>query len=111
MTYGGKPHLEADVLVLGSGIAGLTAALAAADEGAEVLILTKNIISESNTRYAQGGVAAVLAESERDVGDSFDSHLEDTLKAGAGLCDAEQQSHFRGLHRGHRLFAPARLPL
>ena len=82
-----KPHLEADVLVLGSGIAGLTSALAAADKGAEVLLLTKNVISESNTRYAQGGVAAVLEDNERDTGDTVEAHLEDTIKAGAGLCD------------------------
>ena len=85
-----KPHLEADVLVLGSGIAGLTAALAAADQGGEVLLLTKAMISESNTRYAQGGVAAVLDQRERDLGDTVDSHLEDTIKAGAGLCDADR---------------------
>ena len=76
------------MLVLGSGIAGLTAALAAADQGAEVLLLTKNVISESNTRYAQGGVAAVLDQTERDDGDTVAAHLEDTIKAGAGLCDA-----------------------
>ena len=85
-----KPHLEADVLVLGSGIAGLTAALAAADEGAEVLLLTKGPLQESNTRYAQGGVAAVLDEHERDVGDTVESHLSDTLAAGAGLCDPQR---------------------
>ncbi|TVR47052.1 MAG: L-aspartate oxidase [Planctomycetota bacterium] len=81
-----KPHLEADVLVLGSGIAGLSAALAAAESGCEVLLLTKGELPESNTRYAQGGVAAVLEAHERDLGDSIQAHFEDTLAAGAGLC-------------------------
>lgn len=85
-----KPHLEADVLVLGSGIAGLTAALAAAEQGAEVLMLTKGPLQESNTRYAQGGVAAVLDDNERESGDSIEAHLADTLAAGAGLCDEQR---------------------
>ena len=51
-----RPHLDADVLVVGGGVAGLSAALAAAEAGREVLLLAKASITESNTRYAQGGV-------------------------------------------------------
>jgi len=73
-----------DVLVLGSGIAGLTTALHAARRGMSVLVVTKGELSHSTTRYAQGGVAAALAPP-----DSPDLHLADTLTAGAGLCDVE----------------------
>jgi L-aspartate oxidase len=73
-----------DVLVLGSGVAGLTTALHASQRGMSVLILTKGELSHSATRYAQGGVAAALASP-----DSPDLHLADTLLAGAGLCDVD----------------------
>ena len=73
-----------DILVLGSGVAGLTTALHAARRGLSVLILTKGELSHSATRYAQGGVAAALAAP-----DSPDLHLADTLAAGAGLCDPD----------------------
>jgi len=71
--------LTCDYLVIGSGIAGLSFALEAATNG-EVLVVTKRSRDESNTKYAQGGIAAVLAED-----DSFESHVQDTLVAGAGL--------------------------
>lgn len=69
-----------DVLVVGTGIAGLTFALRVA-EHANVLVVTKKDRVDSNTNYAQGGIAAVLDET-----DSLQRHLEDTLHAGAGLC-------------------------
>lgn len=72
-----------DVLVLGSGVAGLTAALAAA-EWARVLVLAKDSLDETGTALAQGGIAAVFGPD-----DSFDSHARDTLKAGAGLSDPD----------------------
>jgi L-aspartate oxidase len=82
-----RPHLGTDVLVIGGGVAGLSAALAAAGTGKEVLVLVKETLLDSNTAYAQGGVAAVLAEGERETGDAVERHVHDTLEAGAGLCD------------------------
>ena len=76
--------VSSDILVLGSGIAGLTTALHAAARGMSVVVLTKGELSHSATRYAQGGVAAALEDP-----DSPDLHLADTLVAGAGLCDVE----------------------
>lgn len=73
-----------DVLVLGSGVAGLSTAVRLAGTGCRVGILTKGELSQSATRWAQGGVAAVVGGDE----DSTDLHLADTLAAGAGLCDA-----------------------
>ncbi len=72
--------MKCDVLVLGSGIAGLSVALRLAPSR-QVVIATKLQAFESNTRYAQGGIATVLGK-----GDSFDLHVADTLRAGAGLC-------------------------
>jgi len=77
------PAQQFDYIILGSGIAGLYAALKAREHGS-VLVLTKSSIDECNTRYAQGGIAAPIGE-----GDSAQLHLEDTLRAGAGLVDSE----------------------
>lgn len=73
--------IEADYLVLGSGIAGLFFALKAAQHGS-VAVVTKRERRESNTQYAQGGIAAAM-----DAADSVASHAQDTIAAGAGLCD------------------------
>jgi L-aspartate oxidase len=72
-----------DYVIVGSGIAGLYSALLAKDHGT-VLIITKGHIEECNTRYAQGGIAAAIGKN-----DSSDLHYNDTIKAGAGLCDPE----------------------
>ncbi len=74
--------LETDFIVIGSGVAGLRAALELSRSGARVTVLTKERASESNTEYAQGGVAVALAED-----DEVELHIGDTLQAGAGLCD------------------------
>ncbi len=71
-----------DFIVIGSGVAGLRASIALAESGARVTVLTKDKASESNTEYAQGGVAVVLSDD-----DDAELHEEDTLVAGAGLCD------------------------
>ncbi len=76
------PHFFADVLVIGSGLAGMRAANAVADDQT-VLLVTKDRLENSNSHYAQGGVAGVL-----DPQDSFAGHAEDTIAAGGGLCDA-----------------------
>jgi L-aspartate oxidase len=73
-------RIESDFLVIGSGIAGLSFALQAANHGS-VAIVTKRDISESATKYAQGGIASVFSAE-----DSFDAHIEDTMVAGAGIC-------------------------
>ena len=74
---------EVDFLVIGSGIAGLSFALKVAPYG-KVCILSKGEASEGSTRYAQGGIAAVMYDS-----DSFDKHIQDTLVAGDGICDRD----------------------
>jgi L-aspartate oxidase len=76
------PLYRFGVVVVGAGVAGATAALAAADAGLEVALLTKGNLEESNTLYAQGGVAAVLAGD-----DSFEAHVADTLAVGCGLSE------------------------
>ena len=74
-------YLEFDHIVIGSGIAGLSSALHLAEAGGSVAIITKSAIDECNTKLAQGGIACVL-----DKEDTFESHVEDTLYAGAALC-------------------------
>ncbi|UQS26446.1 L-aspartate oxidase [Amycolatopsis thermalba] len=79
---------RADLVVLGTGVAGLTAAIRAQELGLRVLVVTKAAVEDGNTRWAQGGVAVVLPD-QHDEGDSVARHVEDTLIAGAGLCDAD----------------------
>jgi L-aspartate oxidase len=79
---------SADLVVAGSGVAGLTAALSAREAGLRVIVVTKSGLSDGNTRWAQGGIAVVLP-GEHERGDSPERHIADSLTAGAGLCDAE----------------------
>jgi L-aspartate oxidase len=76
---------DGDLIVVGSGVAGLTAALDAAELGLRVVVVTKDAVDAGSTRWAQGGVAVVLGDVP---GDSVEAHVQDTLTAGAGLCDA-----------------------
>ncbi len=83
----GKIHPQeesCDILVIGGGIAGMTATIAAAEAGANVILVTKDSLEESNSFYAQGGIAAVLHKS-----DSLDLHIKDTIDAGMGLAHSE----------------------
>jgi L-aspartate oxidase len=75
------PAYRFDVVIVGTGVAGAAAALTAANEGKSVAVLAKSDISTSNTNMAQGGMAAVMTD-----GDSFESHIEDTINVGKGLC-------------------------
>lgn len=90
---------RADLVVVGSGVAGLTAALRAQELGLRVLLVTKAAIADGNTRWAQGGVAVVL-DGEHDEDDSVARHIEDTLSAGAGLCEPDAVQAI--LHAGPR---------
>lgn len=74
--------IDADVVVVGSGIAGLTTAIRACRAGRNVVVVTKAQVDEGSTRWAQGGIAAALGRE-----DTTEAHLQDTLVAGAGLCD------------------------
>src|ERR1044071_2614052 len=74
------PQIFTDTLVIGAGVAGLRAAIEAANSG-DVIILSKGDATVSNTAWAQGGIAAALGPD-----DSVDSHVADALEAGAGLC-------------------------
>ncbi|MBK7405433.1 MAG: L-aspartate oxidase [Phycisphaerales bacterium] len=76
------PQIFTDVLVVGGGVAGLRSAIAAASADADVIVLSKTDLTQTNTAWAQGGIASVM-EAE----DTFEAHVEDTLVAGAGLCD------------------------
>jgi L-aspartate oxidase len=73
---------QADVLIIGSGAAGLSCALRLAEEGHAVMVVSKDSLSSGSTLWAQGGISAVL-----DKNDSLENHVRDTLSAGAGLCD------------------------
>ncbi|HIA03208.1 MAG TPA: FAD-dependent oxidoreductase, partial [Myxococcales bacterium] len=75
--------IDTDYLVIGTGLAGMHAALTLAEHG-KVLLLTKRQTHDSNTAYAQGGIASVTAAD-----DSFDAHINDTINAGDGLCDPQ----------------------
>lgn len=75
------PQIFTDTLVIGAGVAGLRAAVAASEHG-DVIVLSKGDLKSTNTAWAQGGIAAVLTKD-----DSTESHVQDTLVAGAGLCD------------------------
>src|SRR6476659_3495057 len=77
------PHHFADVLIIGGGIAGLRAAMQI-DPRLSLLVITKDTMEQSNSAYAQGGIASVI-----DPDDNFASHVEDTLIAGANLCDRD----------------------
>jgi L-aspartate oxidase len=77
------PHTFADVLIIGGGIAGNRAALAV-DPALRVVVVTKDVLAESNSAHAQGGIAGVL-----DPLDDFASHVADTLAAGKGMCDTD----------------------
>ena len=76
-------HQRADVVVVGTGVAGLVAALAAHRRGRNVVVLSK--AADTATFYAQGGIAVVLPDTD----DSIDAHVADTIAAGAGLCDPD----------------------
>ena len=89
-----KNFITADYLIIGSGIAGLRAAIELSNSGQKVVLVTKTEIEHSNTFYAQGGAAAVDPSRVEDEKDSFESHAQDTLKAGAGLCNAEVVERF-----------------
>ncbi|MEU7117477.1 L-aspartate oxidase [Streptomyces zaomyceticus] len=74
--------IDADVVVVGSGVAGLTAALRCTAAGLRTVVVTKARLDDGSTRWAQGGIAAALGD-----GDTPEQHLDDTLVAGAGMCD------------------------
>jgi L-aspartate oxidase len=74
-------HIESDVLIIGSGASGLTLALELSDF-AKIVVLSKDTLDSGSTQHAQGGISVVL-----DKTDSLESHIQDTLNAGAGLCD------------------------
>ncbi len=79
---------SADLVVVGSGVAGLTAALDAQRAGLRVLVLSKGVVADSSTAWAQGGIA-VVDDGAREAGDTVAAHVRDTLAAGGGLCDVE----------------------
>src|SRR5262249_59673192 len=107
------PLLRTDVLVIGGGVAGASAALHAADAGAEVLLLHKDGFDSSNTAWAQGGIAAVQLPQDSEA-----LHAADTLRTGAGLAQPDvvravvggARAAVQGLRRPPRPLPPARRP-
>ncbi|MBO9471573.1 L-aspartate oxidase [Endozoicomonas sp. G2_2] len=83
-----QPYPRFDVVVVGSGAAGLTLALRLAHSGQRIAVISKGALAEGSTLYAQGGISAVL-----DADDSVEAHVADTLAAGAGLCDEAAVRH------------------
>ena len=85
VSFGPKetPHFFTDILIIGAGIAGLRAALSVPKD-MNVLVVTKDDIQQSNSSYAQGGIAGVMSPEDR-----FENHIEDTITAGADLCDRD----------------------
>jgi L-aspartate oxidase len=81
------PQRFADVLVIGSGVAGLRAAVEIGPK-ADVIVVTKDELKDSNTERAQGGIAAVFASD-----DTVQAHIEDTVRVGCGLCDEGVVKH------------------
>ena len=76
--------MQFDVVIVGSGIAGLFTALRCSQRGFSVLVVTKSRIKSSSTNWAQGGIAAVLDPSDDEA---IEAHVQDTLSSGKGLCD------------------------
>ena len=83
------PKPNCDILIIGSGAAGLIAALALADKNFNVLVITKDAVTESSSAYAQGGIAVSLLPT-----DSPKKHIQDTLKVGLGLCEPKAVEFF-----------------
>ncbi len=81
-----KNNFQTEFLIIGSGISGLRAAIELAERGKNAALVTKSLLEDSNTYYAQGGIAAVDPVRAKGEKDSFESHANDTLSAGDGLC-------------------------
>jgi L-aspartate oxidase len=79
--------LNFDILIIGSGLAGLSAAIKLADNK-KIAIISKKELSVSSSQWAQGGIASAISEE-----DSIDAHINDTLSSGAGLCDVDVVSY------------------
>jgi L-aspartate oxidase len=89
-----KEVITTDILIIGSGLAGLRAALEASKSGKKVIILTKSKITDSNTYYAQGGITGIESIRVTNGKDSYESLIENTLAAGDGLCNKEVVKYF-----------------